>query len=89
MEASASITVEAEGDFSLAVYDSIDRDYVPMGAITTKAQEEFESDILITITGDLNGPLDQLKVDEVEIVSPITSVDFGTIEPDYGTDEFD
>ncbi len=89
LEASTSITVEAEGDFSLSIYDSIDRDYVPMGSITATAEEEFESEILILITGDLNGPLDQLTVDEVEIVSPITSVDFGTIEPHYDPDEFD
>jgi hypothetical protein len=89
LEATASITVEAEGDFSLAQYDSVDRDYVPMGSVTATAEEEFESEILITVTGDLNGSLDQLTVDEVEIVSPITSVDFGTIEPDYGPDEFD
>jgi len=89
LEASASITVEAEGDFSLSMYDSIDRDHVPMGSITATAEEEFESEILITITGDLNGPLDKLTVDEVEIVNPISSVDFGTIEPDYGPDDLD
>lgn len=89
LEASASITVEVKGDFSLSMYDSIDRDHVPMGSITATTEEEFESEILITITGDLNGPLDKLTVDEVEIVNPISSVDFGTIEPDYGPDDLD
>ena len=31
IEALANITVKAEGDFSLSVYDSIDRDHVSLG----------------------------------------------------------
>lgn len=87
LEATASITVEAEGEFSLSIYDSIDRDYVSMGGVTATAKEEFESEILITISGDLNGPIDQLAIDEVEIVNPIGSIDFGTIELDYNDDD--
>lgn len=83
LEALANITVEAEGEFSLSLYDSIDKDHVHMGAITVKAKEEFESEILITISGNLDGPIDELTVDEVEVVSPINTVHFGTIEPDY------
>ncbi|HJS15408.1 MAG TPA: PIN domain-containing protein [Rheinheimera sp.] len=84
LEAMAKITIEAEGEFSLSVYDSIDRDHVYMGGITATAIEDFESEILITISGDLNGPIDELTVDDVEVVSPIGSINFGTIEPDYG-----
>lgn len=86
LEAMAKITVEAEGEFSLSDYDSIDRDHVYMGGITATAIEEFESEILITISGDLNGPIDELTVDDVEVVSPIESINFGTIEPDYDVD---
>lgn len=89
LEANASITVEVEGAFSLSIYDSVDRDYVPMGSTTAITKEEFESEILITIIGDLNGPLDQLVVEEIEIVDQISLVDFGTIDLDYGPDEFD
>jgi len=84
LEAMASISVEAEGDFSLSVYDSMDKDYVYMGSISASAKEEFESEILITVMGDLNGDLDNLDIEEIEIVNPISSIDFGTIEPDYG-----
>lgn len=84
LEAMAKITIEAEGEFSLSVYDSIDRDHVYMGGITATAIEDFESEILITISGDLNGPIDELTIDDVEVVSTIGSVNFGTIEPDYG-----
>lgn len=83
IETMGVITIEAEGEFSLSVYDSIDRDHVHIDAVTVVAEEEFESEILITISGDLNGPINELSIDGVEIVSPIKSVNFGTIEPDY------
>lgn len=83
LELLANITVEAEGEFSLSVYDSIDRDHVNMGGITVTATEKFESEILVTISGNLEGPIDELAIDEVEVVTPIRTIHFGTIEPDY------
>ena len=83
LEALANITVEAEGEFSLSMYDSIDRDHVHMGGVTVTVTEEFESEILITISGNLDGPIEELAIDEVEVVSPIKTIHFGTIEPYY------
>jgi hypothetical protein len=76
----ANITVEAEGEFSLYEFD---RDHAYIGGISATATKEFESEILITISGNLNGPLDDLSVDEVEVVNPISSIHFGTLEPNY------
>ena len=87
LEALANITVEAEGDFSLSVYDSIDKDHVYMGGVTESSIEEFQSEILITISGNLEGPLEDLSIDEVEVVDPISLIHFGTLELDYS--EFD
>lgn len=86
LEALAKITIEAEGEFSLSVYDSIDKDHVYIGGVTATAIEDFESEILCTISGDLNGPIDDLTIDDVEVVSPIGTINFGTIEPDYSED---
>ena len=83
MEVWANITVEAEGEFSLSVYDSIDRDNVPMGRVTATVEQKFESQVLISLSGDLIGDINELNVDDVEVVDPISSVNFGTIEPDY------
>ena len=87
LEMNASISVEVEGEFSLSHYDSIDRDYVGIGGVTTTTEAQFNTEILVTICGDLNGDLSDLEIKEVEVVNPITSVDFGTLEPDYGNDE--
>jgi len=84
VEVWADIIVEAEGEFSLSARDPIDRDYISLGGITVTAEAEFQSEILLTIVGDLNGDINNLYINEVEVVDPITSVDFGTIEPDYG-----
>tara|TARA_B100000965_G_C19602436_1_gene763587 strand:- start:10984 stop:11247 length:264 start_codon:yes stop_codon:yes gene_type:complete len=73
-----------EGEFSLSQYDSIDRDHVYIGGVSVTAEEQFTSEILVRVCGDLTGDLDALDVEEVEVVNPITSVDFGTLEPDYG-----
>ncbi len=87
LETVAQITVEAEGEFSFSVYDSFDKDHTYIGSITALAEDTFESEILITLAGDLNGDLDELIVEQVEIVNPITTINFGTIEPDY--DEYE
>lgn len=83
LEMTAIISVEVEGEFSLSHYDSIDRDYVGMGGIVTTAEAQFESEILVTICGNLNGDLSDVDIEEVEVVNPITSVDFGTLELSY------
>lgn len=87
LEVRANITVGVEGEFSLSQYDSIDRDHVYMGSVTATVEEEFTSEVLVTVYGDLTGSLSDLNVEDVEVVNPITSVDFGTLEPDYGDDD--
>lgn len=84
LEASAEITVGAEGEFSLSVHDSIDKDYVGLGSISVSTEKTFESAILITIFGEFTEDIDALEVDEVEIVDPISAIHFGTLELDYG-----
>lgn len=84
LEGHAAITVEAEGVFSLSVHDSIDGDYVRLDTVTTTAEEEFETSILITVTGNFNGLIEELVIEEVEIVQPIKCIHFGTLEPYFG-----
>ncbi|MDN3224055.1 PIN domain-containing protein [Pseudomonas nunensis] len=87
LEVNAAITVEAEGEFSLSVHDSIDRDYSYVGSVTATKEEEFDSKLLITISGDLDGPIEDLVIEEVEIVTPLKRINFGTLEPDFGDPE--
>jgi len=81
LKVNADITVEVEGEFSLSQHGTVSRDNVHM-VVTNTAEEEFTSEILITVIGDLTGNIAELTIDRVEVVSPIKSVDFGTLEPD-------
>lgn len=85
-----TFTATAEADFSLAIWDGIDREYVGMGNSSAESEEQFEGAFLITIYGDLTGPLKEVEVGDIEVVEAIDSVDFGEIEYDYGDpDDFD
>lgn len=84
LECKAAITIEVEGDFSLSVHDSIDGDYVHIDSVSAKAEVEFNSNILVSILGDLDGSIEDVMVDRVEIVSPPKYVHFGTLAPDFG-----
>lgn len=84
IEALADITIEAEGYFSLSAYDSIDREYISLGSKSITVEAEFQSEILIRLSGDLHGDINELDIEEVEIVDPISTIDFGTLELDYG-----
>lgn len=83
LETRVMITVEAEGHFSLSVHDSIDRDYVSMGGVSIEKDAEFETELLITISGQLDGSLDDFSIDEVEVVDVISYIDFGELQLDW------
>lgn len=89
LEADAEISLYAEGDFSLSVYDSFDKDHVYIGEVTKRAEETYTSRILITISGDLSGPIDDLTIEDVEVIERPTSMDFGELELEYALDEED
>lgn len=71
----------------MSVHDSMDDDYVHIDSIVATAKEEFESAILITILGNLDGPIEELDIEDVEIVTPIKCIHFGSLEPDFDGDE--
>lgn len=71
----AVITVGAEGEFSLEGKNFHD-------SVTVATEKEFESEILITIYANFEEPIENLVIEEVEIVSPIKRIHFGTLEID-------
>ena len=83
LEIGALIYYDAQGEFSLSAHDSIDKEYVGIGNVSGETSQSFETNILITLIGDLNGDINDLDIDSVELVSPLSTVDFGTIEPDF------
>jgi len=86
LEVWADITVEAEGEFSVSTYPGLDRDYLDLNIITVTTEADFRSEILITISGDLSGDVNDLDIDDVEVVDLVKSIHFGELELDSSSD---
>ncbi|MBB4038403.1 hypothetical protein GGR34_000032 [Microvirga flocculans] len=83
-----SVTAQAEAEFSFAIWDSIDKEYVPMGSNSAEREIEFDAAVLVTIEGDLIDPSrGKVHISEVELVDAITDVDFDEVQIDWGTDD--
>lgn len=89
IEADINIIINAEGEFSLSVYDSIDKDYVGLSSVIAKVENDFDSKILLTFEGEVTTEqnLDNLELAAIEILNKPRVIHFGTLEPDF--DEYD
>lgn len=89
VESKLSVDVKIECSFSFSIYDSIDKDYVPMGSGSAKTQTNLDVDILVSFIGGLDKIGADVEVDDVEIEITLPDVDFGMIEPDRMDEEYD
>jgi hypothetical protein len=78
------ITVSASCNFSFSVRDGIDRDMVFIGSSELTTEAETAVDVLIGFSTLLNKPP---QIDEIQLVAGYRTIDFGTVEPDYGDEE--
>jgi hypothetical protein len=81
------LEVNAQASFSLSVYDSIDKDYVPMGSAGAGTEDSFEGAALITFEGDFDS--ENVEIGAVELVAGPSSIDFGHVEPDRRDDYYE
>lgn len=94
VESKLSVDVNIEGSFSFYVYDSIDKDDVPLGSGSANIQTNLDVDILVSFIGNFLGNLDKfganVEVDDVEIeIKKLDAFYFGEIEPDWMDEEYD
>ena len=91
LAAKVSILIKAKAicEFSFAVWDSVDKEYVGMGSRTVSTEVEFPSAILITIKSDHIATPQNYKLAEVELVDAIDSVDFGEVSANHEDDDYD
>ena len=88
IQASATIIADAVCEFTFSVWDSIDKEYMPMGDSTAEVAVEFGATILLTLEGDYSVTKPSIKLSDVEIIEAIESVDFGYITIDYAKDDY-
>lgn len=76
-----------EASFSFTVRDGIDKDYIGIGGAQASTTKNFDSQVLVTVARDDDGP--DPEVVDLEIDTSSLSVDFGHVEVDYGDDRGD
>lgn len=91
-EITLSINVEiqcaVDANFNYYVEDSMDRDEIHIGSSSERVAENFNTLLLVTLSGDFTKSLDEIELVGVEMQSNVDTVDFGNIEP-YFEPEFD
>lgn len=83
------VTVDgvAVASFAFHHWDNFDREFIGMGAVNASRDFKEYAAVLLTLERDSKAP-EHAKVIEVEFIDADPSIDFGTIEPDYGEDHF-
>jgi len=78
VQATVDIDITVFCDFSLSIYDSIDKEYVAFGSNSVEKNEIMEIDILITFSGNIS---DSPCIQEIEVFDELYDIYFGEIEP--------
>jgi len=88
LKLAANVKCNVEANFDFSVRDSVDRDYVGLGGSVCNVEEEYSTDILLTLGGDFSQDFSELDIFEIEVLETISSADFGEVEPNWhGYDE--
>lgn len=82
------VEFEASGSADFAVYDSEDKDYVPMGGNSCRTTVKKTVPILVEFLLRHDDEEEPFEIGKVEFVEQIEDVDFGYIDPDW-RDEHD
>lgn len=77
------INVKVTAQFAFSQYDSIDKDYVPLGGSVEQRIASYEADVLLHFEGDWTDLPNRLMVGEIEIQGELEPVEFGDVGPDY------
>lgn len=84
LQVTLPIALDIEAYASFAVYDSIDKDYVPLAGDDVSMQHELDVEVLLTYSVRTVDDAVQVTLREVELLTRGGSVHFGELEPDFG-----
>ena len=84
-----TIQARAECGFSFSNWDSIDKEYYPIGSTNAETEIEFDAAALITFEGNFSSDSPKVKLSGLELSETIDSVDFGLVEIGHSDDEYD
>lgn len=81
-----NIEYEIQANFSMSVWDSIDREYVSIGSASALTAASYVCDVLLSLTGDFSKGIEQTAVGELGIDLKLPGADFGNVEPNMHDD---
>lgn len=80
------IKAEAEAHFDFQIRD--EGDYISMGNCDAQTELEFDAAVLVTFEGEFSGNAPEFEITDVELVDTPDTVDFGSVSPDYSSDDY-
>lgn len=83
IKVAATTTAAINVHFSFDSWDSIDREYLPMGSTTHSGTEQIEFEALVTVAVGAPG---EMTIEHVEILPTKHHMYFSEIEPDWMSD---
>jgi predicted nucleic acid-binding protein len=86
MRLRVNIAYEVHANFSMAVWDSTDREYVSIGSSSAVAEDSYECDVLLSLTGDFSKGIELTEVGEFDFDLKLPGVDVGEVEPNMHDD---
>lgn len=89
LEVPVLIKASASTTFYFYVWDSIDKEEIPMGSSPAATDVEFDAAILITVNIDSLTTPNEIDVLEIELIKTINSIDFDEVEPDFRDDYYE
>jgi hypothetical protein len=81
-----NIEYEIQANFSMSVWDSIDREYISIGSSSAVADDSYACDVLLSLTGDFSKGIEQALVGELGIDINLPGADIGDVEPNMHED---
>lgn len=75
------IRYEIQANFSMSVWDSIDREYVSIGGSSAVTEDSYVCDVLLSLTGDFSQGIEQAAVGELGVDLDLPGADVGDVEP--------
>lgn len=75
------VICNVEAIFNFSVWDSIDKEDIPLGGTTKIVETSYKTDVLVNLYGNFLEGLQNMDIDEVEVIDSSVFVDMGEISP--------
>lgn len=86
LQFNASVKCKIHATFHLSANSSMYKDFPDLRSISSSTSEKYDVEVLVYLSGDFFGNLNQISVDKIEVMNFPSSIFWGTCEPEYFLD---